>query len=263
MNTIRIWRVGLRAARWKALRTRVRCRRRLADRGWTTRSGEPSSLAPLVAFWVAAPLIAFSLVAANATLDGWPGGSGDGVVAGLVPQHSQADVALRPVQVLRWKETTRFAQRFDIPVDLSRLIYDKALANGLEPELAFRLVRVESGFRREAVGPFGSIGYTQVQPSTARWLEPEITPDRLFEAETNLDLGFRYLRTLLDRYSGDTRLALLTYNRGPGTVAALLAVGQDPSNGYDRRVLGKGTEPVRIARLEAAWSDRNRAPEEE
>ena len=83
----------------------------------------------------------------------------------------------------------------------------------------------------------GSIGYTQVQPNTARWLDPSVTRDDLFETETNLQLGFRYLRMLMDRYR-DTRVALLAYNRGPGTVEALLANGEDPANGYAARVLG-------------------------
>ena len=101
-------------------------------------------------------------------------------------------------------------------------------------------MRVESSFRQGAIGPAGSIGLSQVQPKTAAWLDPSVTRDDLFEMETNLQLGFRYLRLLIDRY-GDTRLALLAYNRGPGTVDAMLAAGEDPANGYAARVLrGRG-----------------------
>ena len=83
-------------------------------------------------------------------------------------------------------------------------------------------------------------GYTQVQPNTAWWLDPTVTRDVLFEMDTNLRLGFRYLRMLIDRY-GSTRIALLAYNRGPGTVQALIASGEDPANGYATRVLGNDT----------------------
>src|SRR5205823_4748913 len=58
----------------------------------------------------------------------------------------------------------------------------------------------------------------------------------LLERGTNLRLGFRYLRDLLERYEGNAdaklRLALLAYNRGPGRVQELLDAGKDPQNGY-------------------------------
>lgn len=150
-----------------------------------------------------------------------------------------SDVALRHARIERLERVRGFAERFRVPVGLSERIYDAAVNEGVDAELAFRLVQVESRFRRGAIGPAGSIGYTQVQPRTARWLEPGVTNEDLFEVETNLRLGFRYLRMLLDRY-GDLRIALLAYNRGPGTVEALLAAGEDPANGYAQRVLGAG-----------------------
>lgn len=131
-----------------------------------------------------------------------------------------------------------YADRFGVPERLADLIYDTALEERIDPDVAFRLVRVESSFRAGVVGPAGAVGLAQVRPSTARWLDSTVTRDHLFEAETNLRLGFRYLRMLLGRYRHDMRLALLAYNRGPGTVAAILALGQDPANGYASRVLG-------------------------
>ena len=62
-------------------------------------------------------------------------------------------------------------------------------------------------------------------------------PIYLFDRALNLDLGFRYLRSLIDKYDGNVRLALLAYNRGPGTVDRILARGGDPDNGYADRVL--------------------------
>jgi hypothetical protein len=38
--------------------------------------------------------------------------------------------------------------------------------------LAFSLVRVESGFTRRAISSAGAVGFTQVMPSTAFWLQP-------------------------------------------------------------------------------------------
>lgn len=131
-----------------------------------------------------------------------------------------------------------FAGRFDIPRDLAGDIYQAALEEEIDPELAFHLVRVESSFRRTAVSSAGAVGYTQVLPSTAGWFRPGTTRRQLLDPDTNLRVGFGYLRYLLDRYDGDMRLALTAYNRGPGTVDRLLRRGRNPENGYARRVLG-------------------------
>lgn len=155
-------------------------------------------------------------------------------------EETRGELLLRDIQNQRLREVQRFSTQHDITAGLAATVYDLALAEGLDPELAFPLVEAESSFRRLAVSEAGAVGYTQIKPSTARWLDPSVTPDQLFEARTNLRLGFRYLSLLLERYAGDTRLALLAYNRGPERVKWLVSAGQDPANGYARRVLTGG-----------------------
>jgi soluble lytic murein transglycosylase-like protein len=74
-------------------------------------------------------------------------------------------------------------------------------------------------------------------PATARHFVPGVTRERLYEPHLNLRIGFRYLRGLIREYKS-LRLALLVYNRGPVAVRASLQQGDDPSNGYERLVLG-------------------------
>src|SRR3989454_8132498 len=90
--------------------------------------------------------------------------------------------------------------RSGFPADLAAATYDIALAEGVDPVLAFRLVRVESGFNPRAKSREGALGLTQVLPSTARLYEPGLTTSQLYERDTNLRLGFRYLHDLLERY---------------------------------------------------------------
>lgn len=146
----------------------------------------------------------------------------------------------------RERQPATFAHRFRISLSLAKEIHRAALEHGVDPEIAFRLVRAESSFRPRVVSPVGAVGLTQVMPETANWLEPGISDHALMEPRTNLRLGFRYLRMLLDRYEGDTDLALTAYNRGPGLVDRMLKVGSNPRNGY-AELVRTGSSPLHAA----------------
>jgi soluble lytic murein transglycosylase-like protein len=140
-----------------------------------------------------------------------------------------------------------FAKEFSIPVGLAANIHSAALEENIAPRVAFGLVKAESSFRPRVVSPVGAVGLTQLLPSTARWLVPGTTRSDLMTPETNLQVGFKYLRYLLDKYDGDEKLALTAYNRGPGTVNKLLKSGADPDNGYAEKVLtGESAKHVRL-----------------
>ena len=126
---------------------------------------------------------------------------------------------------------------FKIAADLATSIYDISLAEGIDPQLAFRLVRVESEFNERATSPVGAVGLTQLMLPTARYFQKGITRDQLYDRETNLRIGFRYLRSLVREYKGNVQLALLVYNRGPQAVQNSRDQGLDPSNGYERVVM--------------------------
>lgn len=157
-------------------------------------------------------------------------------------------VAVARAEAGREREVAVYAFRYGIPHDLAEAIHRAAGDEGIDAELAFRLVRVESGFRERAESSAGALGLTQLMPATAAELRPGITRAEILERDTNLRLGFRYLRWLLGVYRGDTGLALTAYNRGPGTVARIRSAGGDPANGYAELVLGeRGATPVAAA----------------
>lgn len=143
---------------------------------------------------------------------------------------------------LRRLATARYALEYGVSLQLASDIERAAIAEGIDPELAFRLVRVESEFHEAAISPVGALGLTQLMPATAESLQPGITREEIFDRHTNLRLGFRYLRWLLEVYDGNVTEALHAYNRGPGTVARLRQRGEDPANGYADKILqGAGT----------------------
>jgi hypothetical protein len=160
----------------------------------------------------------------------------------LMGFNSQIDalsgqLELQRVQLERLERAVALSTRYGIGADLALTIEEVALAENIDPDLAFELVRLESNFNPRAVSPVGALGLAQLMPATARMLAPDVTRQELFEPETNLRLGFRFLRSLLDYYNGDVRLALLAYNRGPYTVDRLLEAGVDPANGYARTIM--------------------------
>lgn len=152
-------------------------------------------------------------------------------------ESMRGELAVARLQLDRAEAVMRYSNRYNIRPDLAAAVYDIARAEGIEPDLAFRLVSVESGFDLRARSRAGAIGLTQVVPSTARVLDPGVTAEQLYERDTNLRLGFRYLHDLLYRYDGNLERALLAYNRGPSKVQDLLRAGVSPRNGYAKHVM--------------------------
>ncbi len=94
-----------------------------------------------------------------------------------------------------------------------------ALAYELEEAWVLGLVRQESRFIVGARSGAGATGLMQLLPHTARWVAGRIgykgyTAKRVAEVETNVTLGTRYLRHVLDG-TGHPVLASAAYNAGP------------------------------------------------
>jgi soluble lytic murein transglycosylase-like protein len=152
---------------------------------------------------------------------------------------ARGELELAHTQLDRANTIIGYSARYGIRADLATTILEVASAEGIDPELGFRLVKLESDFNPRAASSVGAIGLTQVMPATARYYVQGITTEGLYDPATNLRVGFRYLRGLVKQYNGDVKLALLVYNRGPAAVEKARAEGDNPSNGYDR-ILTKG-----------------------
>jgi soluble lytic murein transglycosylase-like protein len=149
----------------------------------------------------------------------------------------RGEMTLAGLQLERARHILWYSARYRISPELATSIYDIAQSEGIDPALAFRLVKVESNFEHDARSHMNSIGLTQLQLATARFYDPGITEEDLHVPEVNLRIGFRYLRDMLRTFNYDMNLALLAYNRGPGRVQRILREGGDPANGYAKTVL--------------------------
>jgi soluble lytic murein transglycosylase-like protein len=157
---------------------------------------------------------------------------------------ARGDLNVMRAQFERADKIIQYSTKYRVPAGMAGKVFDASLREGIDPELAFRLVQLESEFNEHAISKVGAVGLTQLMPSTAVLLEKGVSREQLFNGETNLRVGFRYLRSLLDMYKGNVRLALLAYNRGEDAVWRDVRAGVNPGNGYDRYVMkdykGKG-----------------------
>lgn len=152
-------------------------------------------------------------------------------------EGARGELRLATAHLERWHRIFQYSAQFRIPVDLSAAIYDAAINERIDPDLAYPLVRLESRFDERARSPVGAVGLTQLMLATARGFDPGLSREDLYDRETNLRIGFRYLRALIRWQKGDVQLALLAYNRGPSAVETARELDLDPSNGYDRILL--------------------------
>ncbi|MFQ5878138.1 MAG: lytic transglycosylase domain-containing protein [Acidobacteriota bacterium] len=89
-----------------------------------------------------------------------------------------------------------------------------ARRHDVDEDLVLAVIEVESNFDAQARSPRGAAGLMQLMPRTAA----RFSVSDPYDPEENLRGGVLYLKELLDRYSGQVRLAVAAYNAGEEAV---------------------------------------------
>ena len=142
--------------------------------------------------------------------------------------------------LLLFYNTERMGQ-WMYPVKFEEDILEYAAEYSVDPYLVAAIIRVESNYATSKISSKGAVGLMQLMPETANWiaeLAGYATPldDRLTEPRVNIDIGSRYIRTIVSQFAGPPftdltekdRLARIAaaYNAGPGSVGNWLSNGE-------------------------------------
>jgi len=111
--------------------------------------------------------------------------------------------------------------------------------NNLDPYLVASLIRQESEFDPSVVSYANAWGLMQLLPTTGKQMAHAEGMSRfqtyqLLDPETNIRLGTRYLRQMLEKFGGVQEYALAAYNAGDNRVVDWEAAG--PYHGMDEFV---------------------------
>jgi hypothetical protein len=93
------------------------------------------------------------------------------------------------------------------------VMQEAAKSRSVPVSLAMAVARAESNFKADALSSAGARGVMQIMPKTGRDVFG-VHPDQLWDPRLNIQLGIRYLESLIKRYRGHWDFALSHYNGG-------------------------------------------------
>lgn len=92
---------------------------------------------------------------------------------------------------------------------------------GVEKELLYAVIKVESKFDPNAISKSKAKGLMQIMDSTAKEIAKknniELTDENILDPEINIEIGTIYLSQLIEKYNS-VELAIAAYNAGHGNV---------------------------------------------
>ncbi|MEP1441967.1 MAG: transglycosylase SLT domain-containing protein [Hyphomicrobiales bacterium] len=95
-----------------------------------------------------------------------------------------------------------------------KIIERHAQKHGVPVRLAHAFVKVESNYNYKVRGRLGEVGLMQLMPSTARSIGYKGPMRALYNPETNITWGMKYLAMAYKKAGGDTCKTVMRYQSG-------------------------------------------------
>lgn len=135
-------------------------------------------------------------------------------------------------------DTTSVSQsgeELECSAELDAIFDEAAEKYGVDAKFLKSIAKCESDFDPACVSHSGATGIMQLMPATAA----ELGVSDSYDPYQNIMGGAQYISELLDKYNGDTSLALAAYNAGSGNVAKYGGIPPfTETQNYVNKVLG-------------------------
>lgn len=127
------------------------------------------------------------------------------------------------------------------PLGYKEIVEKYAKENDIDKYLIYSVIRAESKFDPNAVSIKEAMGLMQIMPETGAWIAEKLkienfSKEDLFDPQKNIMMGVWYFKYLLDKFDGETRVAIAAYNAGPANAQKWLEredLSEDGKTLYD------------------------------
>ena len=135
------------------------------------------------------------------------------------PEQQQSTIAVPSINETNETSTspvvhTRSASYSSSSLEIDGYIEELSDKYNVDPKLVHSIIKQESGYKSDSVSGAGAMGLMQLMPATASYLGVKDP----FDPGQNIEGGVKYIKQMIEKYDGNTELALAAYNAGPGNV---------------------------------------------
>lgn len=125
-------------------------------------------------------------------------------------------------------EGVRYLWEHAYPKAYAESVFKYAKNFSVPQEMIWAIMRAESQYKKDILSPAGAMGLMQVMPHTGQRVSESLNekgfePKKLYEPETAIKIGSRYLQRLMRKFDGNVALVAAGYNAGPHRVKSWLA----------------------------------------
>lgn len=120
--------------------------------------------------------------------------------------------------------------------DFSEYVEKYSKKYGVEKELIYAVIKVESKFDPNAISKSNAKGLMQIMDSTAKEIAQknniELTENNILNPEINIEIGTIYLSQLIEKYDS-IELSVAAYNAGHGNIDKWISQEKIKKDGTD------------------------------